>query len=79
MRTVRVFSYIVRLDAFLGTDKYRALAHHPGLAEWNLWDMNWPIVARDNTVPVGTGHLRMSPCLKAGAFRRSWCISDARE
>jgi hypothetical protein len=35
MRTVRVFQYIDRLDAFVVTDEYRYLADQLGLMEWH--------------------------------------------
>jgi hypothetical protein len=35
MPTVRVFTYIDQLDAFVVTDQYRDLADRLGLTEWN--------------------------------------------
>jgi hypothetical protein len=35
MPTVRVFTYIEQLDAFVITDEYRRLADHLGLIEWH--------------------------------------------
>jgi repressor LexA len=35
MSTVRVFTYIPQLDAFVVTDQYRALADRLGLTEWH--------------------------------------------
>lgn len=35
MTTIRVFTYLEQLDAFVVTDEYRALADQLGLTEWN--------------------------------------------